>query len=63
MNVSAECIFVHHMPTWCEWRTEEGVTANGAGVTDGRVPPCVFWVLNLSLLKEQQVLFNTDPSL
>lgn len=63
MNVLLECIFANHMPAWCEWRTEEGLAANGTGVTDGCLASRVLWALNPSLLKEQQVLLNTDPSL
>lgn len=41
-------------------RTGEGITVLATGVTDGSELPYVCWELNLSRLKDQQMLVTTE---
>lgn len=38
----------------------EGIRSSEAGVADDREPACGFWVSNLSIIGEQQVLLSAE---
>lgn len=48
--------YVHHMHTWCPWRSEENVGSPGTIVTDSYEPPYSHWELKSGPLQEQEVL-------
>lgn len=52
MGVLQTCMSVHHVHTWCLWRSEENVRFPITEVTDGFEPPCRCWKLNLGSLEE-----------
>jgi hypothetical protein len=54
-------MYVHHIHSWCPWRSGEGIGSSETGVTDGF--SCEWWELNLGSQQRQQVLLTTEPFL
>ena len=46
MGVFPGCISVHHVCSWCPWRSEEGVGSLGTEVTDACETPGMWWKLS-----------------
>jgi len=63
MGVLCARMSVHHVAAWSLRKDREGHRIPGIGVTDSCEPLCGCWESNWSLLEEQPVLLNTDPSL
>jgi hypothetical protein len=63
MNVSPVFMYVHHMCAWCPRKSEDSFRSPGMGVTDGCEPLTGSCKLNAGLLRKQQVLLITEPSL
>lgn len=54
---------VHSVHAWCPLRSDEDARAPETGVTDGYEVSRGFWESNPGLLREQPVLFSTEPPL
>ena len=55
------CTYVHPMHVWKSSRSEEGIGASEAGVTDNREPSCSCWKQSPGPLHEQQILLSIEP--
>lgn len=62
MSILPVGLYVHYMCTWVPQKSEKSIKSPGTKVMDGCDPPRGFWKLNLSPLREQQVLLTGEPS-
>lgn len=62
MHALPACISVYHEYTWYPLKARKRTLYN-TDVTNGCVPPCGCWKLNLSPLQEDTVLLASELSL
>jgi hypothetical protein len=51
-------MYIHHICTWCLWRSEEGAGSPGTGVSDG----CELPIL-IPMVKNKTTTIIFDPNL